>query len=261
MVHPKGTHFGGEILFLVEGTLDKLHTSRVRVHLLADIERRLELQNQDTDVAASLNAMYDTLTSAAGESLLTDDDDTYNFAALLDDRIVCGSFTLADKLSDGDYLKAVVSERRGVLWVHSLTRANDRLMLLPVSVYLGQRAFLRSCLRTFWISVICLWSIPLGIYLFDSAISAMPAEKLIIGGSICFLGPLIMVGWVERSTYRMMENFASYASAIFTAFGFPRPNDLNALKGMSTFAGPNGGFSAINIDLALNKHSMSFKKS
>ncbi len=55
-----------------------------------------------------------------------------------------------------------------------------------------------------------------------------------------------------------MGIYGERASAIFKVYGFPRPDDLDVLSGMTHYADSGYGYGGINCELALRNHKVKF---
>ena len=126
--------------FIVEGKLTEFHMAAKNVNLLGKIESSLAEKNLAGGVAAVINGMPGALANAAMLSFY-DGEDMYNFAGLVNGKVVCGVFRDADKIKDGDVVKLVVTQRKDVLYVHSLIRIDDSFFMMPLNAYCGERAF------------------------------------------------------------------------------------------------------------------------
>ena len=138
--------YEGEELFLVEGTLSEVQHAYTHVNLLEKIEKRSQTKNLATGVAAAISGMHCQLANAAMLALY-DGEDMVNFAGLLGDQVICGTFQRANAFKDGDKVKAVVSRKGDVLSTHALMRENDKMLFMPLSTVRGTKAHFRSCMR------------------------------------------------------------------------------------------------------------------
>jgi len=99
-------NYGGEDLFLVEGTLSELQVARTKLNLLAQIEKHLQAKNLASGVTGAVSVMYGMVANSAALALY-DGEDMYNFAAVVGEHIVCGTFENADQFKNGEAIKAV----------------------------------------------------------------------------------------------------------------------------------------------------------
>lgn len=250
--------FSDEVLFSVEGVLTELHISATTVNLLKEIETKLAWKNLAGGLAAAANGMYGALANSAMLSLY-DGEDMFNFAALVNGKVVCGVFDKANKLKNGDVVKLVVSERGEVLHVHSLLRIEDSLLLMPLNVYCGERAFFKGCIRVAWRFTLFAWLVMFAGFFYSVDISMDDLVKPLIASSIMLLLPVLILFSFEYWTYKSMRYYSLYASAIFAAYGFPLPADLDIRSGMTLYKDAAYGFGAINCEIALQKHRDKYK--
>lgn len=250
--------FSDEILFIVEGVLTELHVAATTVNLLKEIETNLAAKNLAGGIAAAVNGMYGALANSAMLSLY-DGEDMFNFAALVNGKVACGVFDRANKLKNGDVVKLVVSQRGEVLHVHSLLRIEDSLLLMPLNVYCGERAFFKGCMKVAWRFTFFTWLFLFAGFFYSVDISMDDLAKPLIAGSIMLLLPVLIMFPFEYWTYKSMRYYSLYASAIFTTYGFPRPDDLDIRDGMMLYQDAAYGFGAINCEIALQKHRSKYK--
>lgn len=247
-----------EKLFVLEGEMMHFHFSRTSVTLLHDIEKNLAGKTLAGGVVAAINGMHGALVNSAMLSLY-DGEDMFNFAALLNGKVVCGVFDKASKLKNGDAVKLVVSERGEVLHVHSLLRIEDRLLLMPLNVYCGERAFFKGCMGVAWRFTLIAWLVMFAGFFYSVDISMDDLVKPLIAGSIMLVLPVLILFPFEYWTYKSMRYYSLYASAIFTTYGFPRPDDLDIRSGMVLYKDADYGFGAINCEIALQKHRVKYQ--
>lgn len=245
--------FSDEIFFIVEGVLTELYVSATTVNLLKEIETNLAAKNLAGGLAAAINGMHGAFASSAMLSLY-DGEDMFSFAALINGKVVCGVFDKANKLKNGDVVKLVVSQRGEVLHVHSLLRTSDALLLMPLNVYCGERAFFKGCMKVAWRFSLFAWLVMFAGFFYSVNISMDDLIKPLIAGSIMLLLPVLILFPFEYWTYKSMRYYSLYASAIFTAYGFPRPDDLDIRSGMTLYKDAAYGYGAINCEIALQKH-------
>jgi hypothetical protein len=236
-----------EEMFLVEGRLTALQTAQTTVNLLEQIEKHAQAKNIAGGVAAAASGMYGMVANAAALTLY-EGEDLHNFAAMVGKEVLCGTFGDADRLEDGDNIKAVVSRRGDVLYAHCVLRKKDQQLLLPLMTFAGEKALFRHCMSV--ASWLCI-----GGATFFGFVSYL------IGASLPFWlvmssGLPLMAFPFEIWSYRTVRGYGYYASAIFEKLGVPRPDDFDARKGITSF---DGGYSATNFELALKKHSEKFK--
>lgn len=252
--------FSDEVFISVEGVLTELHVAATTVNLLKEIESNLAAKNLAGGLAATVNGMYGALANSAMLSLY-DGEEMFNFSALVNGKVVCGVFDKANKLKNGDVVKLVVSERGAVLHVHSLLRIDDSLLLMPLNVYCGERAFFKGCMKVAWRFTFFTWLVLFAGFFYSVDISMEDLVKPIIAGSIMLMLPVLILFPFEYWTYKSMRYYSLYASAIFSAYGFPRPGDLDIRDGMMLYKDAAYGFGAINCEIALQKHRAKYRLS
>ena len=238
--------------------MTNFHFSRTTVDLLHDIEKNLMAKNLASGISAAVHGMSGALANSAMLSLY-DDEDMYNFAGLVHGKVVCGVFDNSNRLKNGDVVKLVVAERGEVLHVHSLLRLEDSLLLMPLNTYCGERAFFRGCMKVAWRFTLFIWFVMFAGFFYSVDISMDDLAKPLIACSIMFMLPLLIIFPFEYWTCKSMRYYSLYASAIFTAYGFPRPDDLDVRSGITLYKEKNYGFGGVNCELALKKHRSRYK--
>ncbi|MBW3499324.1 hypothetical protein [Janthinobacterium sp. NKUCC08_JDC] len=244
--------------FTVEGKLTEFHMAATNVNLLDEIESSFVEKNLAGGVAAVINGMPGALTNAAMLSFY-DGEDMYNFAGMVNGKVVCGVFRDADKIKDGDIVKLVVTQKEDVLYVHSLLRIDDSFFMMPLNAYCGERAFFWSCMKFARNMTLAVWIILSLMLLLSIDVSLEKKEHLITMFGIIFLMPLIFCFPFEYWSFRTMRDYAVYATEIFAAHGFPRPNDFDIREGATLFKDHSYGFIGYSCELALKKHRSKYK--
>ncbi|MGX9698002.1 hypothetical protein ACWYXK_13540 [Janthinobacterium lividum] len=247
-----------EVFFTVEGKLTEFHMAATNVNLLSKIERSLAEKNLAGGVAAAINGMPGALANAAMLSFY-DGEDMYNFAGLVNGKVVCGVFRDADKIKDGDIVKLVVTQRKDVLYVHSLLRIDDSLLLMPLNTYCGERAFFWNCMKFARNMILFMWVMAFAAFFSYVDISVEKKEYIILACGTIFLVPLIF--WIpfEYWSFRTMRDYSICATEIFSAHGFPRPSDFDMRAGATLFKDHSYGFIGYSCELALKKHMSKYK--
>lgn len=138
--------FADEELFLIEGTLSGLQIASTTVNLLEKIEGNVKAKSMVAGAVAVLGEMHGMVANAAGVALY-EGEETYNFAGLLNGRVICGAFQHADKIQDGDRVRAVVSKRGEVLFTHAIMNAQTQEFYMPLNVFSSVDGLLRHCMR------------------------------------------------------------------------------------------------------------------
>lgn len=249
--------FGNEELFLIEGCLSNLQTAHTTQNLLEEIQQYAQAKNLAGGIAAAASDMYGMVANSAALALY-DGEDTVNFAGVLGERIVCGTFRDADKMVDGDQIKAVVSKRGDVLYAHSVLCKRRQILMLPLMTFAGEKALFRHCMSVaFWACVFA-WVVMGGIFSYLWLTDTKPiemAEFFFFGGMILVFPPLMMYP-MEIWNYRTVRSYGYYASAIFKLLGVPRPDDFDSRKGITMI---EDDFIATSFEKALAKHKAKFK--
>lgn len=248
-------NYSGEDFFLVEGTLSELQVARTKVNLLAQIEKNLQAKNLASGVAAAVSGMYGMVANSASLALY-DGEDMYNFAAVVGEHIVCGNFEHADQFKNGDPIKAVVSKRGEVLYVHSIMQAKTQQFYMPLGVFAGSGALFKHCMNVAWGFTILGWIFLFGMAFFSDMyadVGSEAKEKNVIVSLMFFLLPPLLMFPMELWTYRSFRGTGGYAAAIFKTFGFPKPNRIDLRNvGCMNFE-KTGWKQAWQVDLMLKK--------
>ncbi len=109
---------GEEGPFLVEGKLTNLHWERGSANLLAKVSAHYKRNAIVTGAGVVVGDMFGQVANAAMLAMY-DGEDTQNFMCLIDDQVACGQFGGAEQLPEGGRIKAAVSRKDGVLYVHA----------------------------------------------------------------------------------------------------------------------------------------------
>jgi hypothetical protein len=111
------TNYGTPILhtpasetFVIEGVITELQVAQGRENLLAQIAPRYQTSSAVTGLAEVLGDFHGQIAAAASVAMY-DGEDTENFACLINQQVMCGTFGGASKLPVGKKVKAVVSKR------------------------------------------------------------------------------------------------------------------------------------------------------
>jgi hypothetical protein len=234
-----------EEMFLVEGRLTELQTAQTTVNLLKQIEKHAQAKNLAGGVAAAASGMYGMVANAAALTLY-EGEDLHNFAAIVGNEVVCGTFRDADRLKDGDNIKAVVSRRGDVLYAHCVLRKKDQQLLLPLMTFAGKKALFRHCMSVaFWGSTfvsVLMASFFLYFWYADNTDRDLGLLAKFMG--ISLLCPPLMGYPFELWSYRTVKGYGYYASAIFEKLGVPHFNDQTI---------------GTSFELALTKHKARFQ--
>lgn len=245
-------------IFSIQGNLIELKIAATRVNLAEKIEKNFHEKNIAGSATLALAEMYGMVSTSMMLELY-EGEDIYNFVGILNEEIVYGSFSKANKIKNGDEVKLIVEKRGEALYVHSLLRICDNLLLMPLNTYCGKRSFLKGCMKFAWRLTSIIWIIFLLTSFYNIDFKKKDIQDLIIIYSIFIIMPPLLIFPVEYSTYRSMRGSAEYASSIFTAYGFPLPDQLDIRSGMMLYPDESYGYGAINCELALNNHKKKFR--
>lgn len=246
-----------EKFFLLEGEISELQTGKSSVNLLEAIEGRLGLRSLTIGAVATLAEMHSVLANSMSLNS-HENEEIFNFAGIVDGKIVCGSFSTADKIKNGDVLKLVVSIRNGTYFVHGLLRGDDHLLMLPLMVFAGRRSLFRGCMKVALRLCMLIWIVSFSCIYFMSETGFSLSEKSIYLCLFLILAPVFLCYPSEYMTYRTVKLYGIYASEIFSVFKFPRPDDLDVRPGISNYSDGDYGFNGINCKLALDAHRKKF---
>jgi hypothetical protein len=252
-----GLELSEDDFFLIEGEISELQTGKSSVNLLESIKGRSGLRNLSVGAVATLAEMHGVVANSASLSL-HENEEIFNFAGIVDGKIVCGSFSTADKIKNGDVLKLVVSIRKEAYFVHGLLRADDSLLMLPLMVFAGRRSLFKGCMKVALRLCMLIWIVSFSCIYFMSETGFSLSVKSINLCLFLILVPVFLCYPSEYMTYRTVKLYGIYASKIFSVFKFPRPDDLDVRPGMSSYRDGNYGFDGINCKLALDAHRRKF---
>ncbi|WP_426170511.1 putative type VI secretion system effector [Pseudoduganella sp. R-34] len=256
LTHSQSATYNGETLFLVEGTLSELQIARTTINLLAQIEKDSQAKNLVSGVAGVVGGMHGMVANSAALALY-DGEDMYNFAAVLGEHIVCGTLEHADQFKNGEPVKAVVSQRGDVLYVHAIMQAKTQQFYMPLSVFAGRRALFKSCMREASRSAMAASIFFLVIFYFMGVYNEennnINRMKQLLLTSVVIAGNFLLCFIMEIWTYRTFRYAGFYATAIFELLGFPQPNNIDLIKVGSMNYENTGWKKAWQADLLLQK--------
>lgn len=238
---------------ILEGPLTDLHWARGTVNLLTQLQKHAKAKNTAIGAAAAATDLYGTVASSA-MLVMYDGEDVENFTCRIGGNIVCGQFSGADHLKNGDHVKAVVTRQGNVYLAHAILRPADEVLWLPVGCSLGSNADLRGNLRIAkWLTMLGYVVLSIvGYYIFSSEPFTVDSLGLIL--MFLVIPPLLAFSvafWVHKDT----RPLAQRAEKIFEALGFPYPEDLNMPKGLYFLQNAN-----IDRNLSQNMLSMFYYK-
>jgi hypothetical protein len=206
--------------FLVEGKLTHLHWELGRENLLAKVNKHYKGTSVITGVGAAVGDMFGQVANSAMLAMY-DGDDTQNFMCLIDDQPACGQFGGAEHLPEGGNIKAAVSRREGVLYVHAAM--DEAREMVWINHPWGTRAELRANAK-------------LGFFLFLFVM-------LFFASAIWWLGPkdgdyfktflffamaggglmIVMTLW----SFKDLKSIAGPSTKYFRLLGFENPESVN----------------------------------
>ena len=142
-----------EELFLVEGVLSNLQYEQGTANLLAKVDKHYKRNAVVTGVAAAVGDLYGQAANAAALAMY-DGEETQNFICLIGDQVACGQFAGAESLPEGETVKAAVSRKGDVLYVHAVMDEKKELVWIQhpwgttaevwVNIKLGIGAYLAT---------------------------------------------------------------------------------------------------------------------
>lgn len=249
---------GDEEMFVVEGKLKELQIARTTENLLEQIEKHARAKGLAGGVGAAAGGMYGMVANAAAV-VLYDGEDVHNFAATIGKDVICGTFRDADRLNEGDDVKAVVSRRGDVLYAHCVLRKKDKQLLMPLMTFAGTKALFRHCMSVaFWGSLfVSIVMAAFFLYFWYADGNDRNIHSLLFFMGISFLCPPLMGYPFELWSYRTVRGYGQYASAIFEKLGVPRPDDFDSRKGITHFEDVT--MVGTNFELALKRHKARFQ--
>jgi hypothetical protein len=149
--------FENEVFLMLEGKITELQIAKSSQNLLEQIDKKIKSESLAIGTLAALSDMHGVLANSLSLSLY-DGEEIFNFAGIVQGQVVFGAFSKADKIKNEDIVRVVASKRGDVLYVHSLLKTNNDLLLLPLMVFSGDRAFFRSCMKSAWRYCILIWA-------------------------------------------------------------------------------------------------------
>jgi hypothetical protein len=204
--------------FLIEGKLTNLHWELGRENLLAKINKHYKGTAVVTGVGAVVGDMFGQVANSAMLAMY-DGEDTQNFMCLINDEPACGQFGGAEHLPEGENIKAVVSRREGVLYVHAVM--DETREMAWISHPYGTRADMWGNAK-------------LGIYLFLGVnIFALILGLLFGGGSLLELMQLSLFGGgalfllMTLWSFKDVKAMAGPSTEYFRLLGFENPESVN----------------------------------
>lgn len=114
-------------VFVIEGVITELYFARSKKNLLAQIAPRYQPGSIVTGLGEVMGSFHGQVAAAASVAMY-ESEDTENFACLIDQQVMCGTFGGASKLPMGKKVKAVVSKQGDVLVAHGILSEDTGLV-------------------------------------------------------------------------------------------------------------------------------------
>lgn len=238
--------------FVISGEISAFHMAAEAADLLEQIE---------LDLAAGKSGGMSKALSDDARRIFGDGEYTHNFAAMVKGNVVCGVFELANRIGNRDRVKLVVEKTGAVLQVHSLLRTDDDLLLMPSRAYCGEKAYFRRCMKVAWRFTLFIWMVIAALFFYFQETAGGGTAKMWGACAVVSLICAALSFLYEYQTYKDMRHDSQYAAAIFTAYGFPRPDDLDISHGIAMFQTAYLSFGGINCKTALAHHFSKFNLS
>ncbi|GGY31196.1 hypothetical protein [Pseudoduganella albidiflava] len=207
--------------FVIEGVLADLRVALGRENLLAQISPHYRAGSAAAGLGTALAGFHGQVAAAASVAMY-DGEDTENFACLIGEEVMCGTFGGASKLPVGKQVKAVVSKRGDVLVAHGILSEDTGLVW--VGHAWGSKAERMANLKlAFW----CFCFVVLCITGFTFFLNVYPGlselETIALGAVaaavLCFGNAL----WSSST----MNALADPATDVFRKLGFADPERVN----------------------------------
>ena len=207
--------------FVIEGIITELEVALGRENLLAQIAPRYQTGSVVTGLGSVLGGFHGQVAAAASVALY-DGEYTENFACLIDQQVMCGTFGGASKLPVGKKVKAVVSKHGDALVARGILSEDDGLVW--VSHAWGSKAErmanFKIALWCFCFTMVCLTACTffLGVYPGMGELETL-LWGAVVTGVLCFGNALLSSG--------TMDALADPATDIFRKLGFADPERVN----------------------------------
>ncbi|GGY31183.1 hypothetical protein [Pseudoduganella albidiflava] len=207
--------------YVIEGVLTDLHVALGRENLLAQINPHYRAGSAAAGLGTAVGEFHGQVAAAASVAMY-DGEDTENFACLIGQQVMCGTFGGASKLPVDKKVKAVVSRDGDVLIAHGIL--SEDMGLVWVRHAWGSKAERKANLKMAWgafgFAMICEAAC---IYFFGVNPWMSELETLALGaviaGVLCFGNAL----WSSGT----MNALANPATDVFRKLGFADPECIN----------------------------------
>jgi hypothetical protein len=223
----KPLNFSGQAFFWIEGTLSRFQSSP---------NPSSTPKPSGADQAVDGQSMAQRLQR----------NETHRFSGFVDDTSVYGNFEFADKIQEGDLVKAVVVEFHGTHFVHAILNARSGVFYMPSPVALGSKAVFRDVLPMTAVLAVFGWiaaAVILGVCHFLGLMEGGVGLQAI---GVALIAPAVLVFllglWMSLRIRGEMSGGHSYADVIFKVFGFPTPEKIDLHRHSSLSDGQDGGW-------------------
>ena len=207
--------------FAIEGVISELKVALGRENLLAQIVPNYQTGSAITGLGEMLGGFHGQA-AAAVSAALYDGEDSENFACLIGQQVMCGTFGGASKLPVGKKIKAVVSKQDDVLVAHGILSEDSGLAWVshPWGSKAERRANFKIALWCFCFAMVCeiACELFLGVNPAMSTFETL-AWMAVVTGALCF--------GVAFWTSGTMSAFADPGTDIFRKLGFADPEHVN----------------------------------
>lgn len=206
--------------FLIEGKLTNLHWELGSENLLAKVNKHYKGNAVITGAGAAVGEMFGQVANAAMLAMY-DGEDTQNFMCLIDDQPTCGQFGGAEHLPEGGNVKAVVSRRDGVLYVHAVMDVDNEIVWIK---------FPRGTRAEMW------WNFKLGGYFFLVGVVFFSVLTYFIGPAFGTHAETIAVYMAIMAgicsimalwSFKDLKAIAGPSTEYFRLMGFKSPESVN----------------------------------
>lgn len=256
MPSPTTAIYAGQELFLVEGAFESVFNAdgialRIALHRSYD-----HAEASDLCVAVrGLRQAHETAAIGADDS----EERADVLIARLGGALAYGRFAHACELAEGELVRAVVARSGAHLLLHSLIRQRDDLLLLPPRARSTTQARVRRHRRSVWRAIGGIWIAAALLVAVPGPLTTghWPGRGLLLFAVALAAVLTVLVRRFNAGPAESMEG-GDHAQAIFTVYGFPLPDYVDATTGMTFFEGRASTFLAPSAAIALHKHKKTF---
>jgi hypothetical protein len=213
--------------FVLEGEISHFQWAEGSENLLEQIQQRSKLKNAAAGAAAAALGLYGTL--ATSSMIATYDGEyTENFACSVAGRVVCGSFSGARKLKNGDAVKLVVRPLENeVLQVIAVMRSKDELLWLPSLGFWGANAALKESIRSIRNMTVVSCAVLTIISFLGYLFGGFSLNFCLFLVLLSVVGTPLMGFAGEFLPTRVTKEFGDTGSKIFSLLSFPDADNIN----------------------------------